>query len=130
MKHPSVLDALTMAVAIGVSLVACGADDQAPSAAAQIRCVDQAFRAGLHVDARDPRKVWATDYDAGRDVAVRPRPPGQFVFDASRPNVLLDVFGNFVSSDGAITMSGCFEAQSRTLYIGPADVPDPNRPPN
>ena len=70
-----------MALVVGVSLVGCGTDDPTPTAAAQITCVDQAFRAGLHVDARDPRKVWATDYDTGRDVAVRPRPPGQFVFD-------------------------------------------------
>ena len=130
MKRSSVLEALTTAFAIGVSLVGCGTDDQAPTAAAQITCVDQAFRAGLHVDARDPRKVWATDYDTGRDVAVRPRPPGQFVFDAARPTVLLDAFGRIVSFDGEITMTGCFDAQSRMLYIGPADVPDPNRPPN
>ena len=119
-----------MALAVGLSLVGCSTDVPAPTAAAQITCVDQAFRAGLHVDARDPRRVWATDYDAGRDVAVRPRPPGQFVFDASRPNVLLDAFGRIVSFDGELTMTGCFDAQSRTLYIGPADVPDPNRPPN
>jgi hypothetical protein len=130
MNRSSVPGALTMALAIVVSLVGCGSGDQAPTAAAQIRCVDQAFRGGLHVDARDPRKVWATDYDAGRDVAVRPRPPGQFLFDASRPNVLLDAFGRLVSFDGEIAMTGCFDAISRTLYIGPADVPDPNRPPN
>jgi len=52
------------------------------------------------------------------------------VFDVSRPNVLLDAFGKIVSFDGEITMTGCFDAQSRTLYIRPADVPDPNRPPN
>ncbi|HYO42455.1 MAG TPA: hypothetical protein VES19_04585 [Candidatus Limnocylindrales bacterium] len=52
------------------------------------------------------------------------------MFDASRPNVLLDVSGKIVSFDGEITMTGCFDAQSRTLSIGPADVPDLNRPPN
>jgi hypothetical protein len=122
------LQALTMALAVGVSLVGCSV--AGPTAAAQITCVDQAFRAGLHVDARDPRRVWATNDDAGRDVAVLPRPPGQFVFDASRPNVLLDAFGKIVSFDGEITITGCFDAQSRTLYMGEADVSNPKQPPN
>lgn len=119
-----------MVFAVGVGLIGCSTDVPAPTAAAQIAFVDRAFRVGLHVDVRDPRRVWATDYDVGRDVAARPRPPGQFVFDAARPNVLLDAFGKIVSFDGEITMTGCFDAKSRTLYIGPTHVPDPNRPPN
>lgn len=93
-------------------------------------CSEQPFRAGLHVDAGDLRKVWATDYAAEEDVVVRPRPPLRFTFDPNDPTVLLDGNGQVVSRDGEITQSGCFDATSRTLYIGAADVPDPNRPPN
>ena len=93
-------------------------------------CVDQPFRAGLHVDARDFRKAWATDYETGRVVAVRPRPPGRFTFDPTRPTVILDAAGNVLSFSGEITQTGCFDAASGVLYIGPGDVPDPNRPPN
>jgi hypothetical protein len=130
MIRSSAFEAVTMVLAMGVSLVGCGTDDRAATAPAQITCVDQAFRAGLHVDARDPRRAWATDDDTGRDVAVRPRPPGQFSFDAARPTELLDAFGRIASFDGEITITGCFDAPCRVLYIGPADVPDPNRPPN
>jgi len=92
--------------------------------------VEQPFRAELHVDASDPRKVWATEYATGRDVAVRPRASGTFTFDDARPASLLDGEGHLVSFTGEITRSGCFDAANQTLYLWIDDVPDPNRPPN
>ena len=91
-------------------------------------CVEQPFRAALHVDANDPRSVWATNYDTGRDVVVRARPPGRFTFDRSRPTTLLDGEGNLVSFDGEISRTGCFDATRQVVYIGAQDLPDPNRP--
>ena len=77
-----------MALAIGVSLFGCGTDVHVPTAAAQTTCVDQAVHAGLGVDARDPREVWATDYDPRRRSPTATS--GQFVFDAARPSVLVE----------------------------------------
>jgi hypothetical protein len=48
----------------------------------------------------------------------------------TRPTVILDVAGNVVSFSGEITQKGCFDTLAGVLYIGPGDVPDPNRPPN
>lgn len=93
-------------------------------------CVEQPFRAELHVDANDPRMVWATHYETGQDIAVQPRGPARFTFDRARPTMLLDGRGNVVSFSGEISLSGCFDAASRTVYVGPGDLPDPNRPPN
>jgi hypothetical protein len=93
-------------------------------------CVERPYRAEMHVDLGDPRKVWATEYEAMRDVAVRPRSAGGFTFDPGRPTTVLDAAGEILTFDGEITISGCFDAASQVLYIGPADVPDPNRPPN
>jgi len=93
-------------------------------------CVEQQFRAELHVDAHDPRMVWATNYETGLDVAVRPRPPGRFTFDRNRPATLLDSSGKVVSFSGEISRTGCVDAARRIVYFGPADLPDPNRPPN
>lgn len=104
--------------------------DQAKTAGPAPVCVEQPFRAELHVDAHDSRSVWATDYETGLDVAVRPRPPGRFSFDLTRPTSLLDGDGNLVTFNGEISRTGCFDAASRTVYLGPADLPDPNRPPN
>ena len=74
--------------------------------------------------------VWATDYETRRDVSVRARPPGRFTFDPERPTSVLDSNGTVVTFDGEITMTGCFDALNQIVYIGPVDVPDPNRPPN
>ena len=111
-------------------LVGCSTDTVPVGTVDDARCVDQPFRAELHVDARDLRKVWATHYETGRIVAVRPRPPGRFTFDPARPTVVLDAASSVVTFSGEITQKGCFDAASGTLYIGPGDVPDPNRPPN
>lgn len=104
--------------------------DDAAGTDVVVACVEQPFRAELHVDANDRRMVWATYHDTGQDVAVRPRSPARFTFDRTRPTTLLDGGGNVVSFSGEISLSGCFDPASRTVYIGPVDLPDPNRPPN
>jgi hypothetical protein len=93
-------------------------------------CVEQPFRAGLHVDANDPRMVWATNYGTGLDVGVQPRAPGRFTFDRGRPTALLDGGGNLLSFNGEISLTGCFDAARQIVYFGPKDLPDPKRPPN
>ena len=93
-------------------------------------CLEQPFRAELHVDANDPRIVWATNYATGLDVAVRPRPPARFTFDPARPTTLLDGSGTIVSFSGEISMTGCLDAGTGVVYFGPSDLPNPNRPPN
>jgi hypothetical protein len=114
------------ALALFAATAGCGTDlvETAPA------CVNRPIRAELHVDLGDPRIVWATDYETMRDVAVRPRSPGRFTFDPARPTTVLDAGGEIVTFAGEITISGCFDAANQTLYLGPGDVPDPNRPPN
>ena len=108
-------------------VVGCGGTETVTPA---VTCVEQPFRAELHVDAHDPRKVWATDYATGRDLAVRPRSPGAFTFDRDRPMSLLDGFGSILSFSGEISQSGCVDQAGQTVYLGAQDLPDPNRPPN
>jgi hypothetical protein len=118
-------------VAVGL-LAACGQaqPDQTERVSLALTCVEQTFRAALHVDANDSRLVWATNYNTGGDVAVQPRPPGRFTFDRDRPTLLLDGGGNLVSFDGEISQTGCFDAVRQIVYFGPQDLPDPNRGPN
>lgn len=111
-------------------VVACGEAETVVTADPRLTCLERPFRAALHVDATDPRLVWATNFDTGRDVTVRARPPGRFTIARGSPATLLDSGGNIVSFDGEITRTGCFDAASQVVYIGPQDVPDPNRPPN
>ena len=117
---------LMFAVAL---LAACGDSEPVPTDRdAAPACVEQPFRAALHVDASDPRVAWATDFASGRDVTVRPRPPERFTVDRSRPTQLLDGEGQLVSFDGEISMTGCFDAARQVVYLGADDLPDPNRP--
>jgi hypothetical protein len=117
-------------VLLSAILLGCSVETIPSEGALSVTCIEQPFRAELHVDARDPRRVWATNYESGLDVAVRPRPPEQFGFDSARPTILLNGHGDVLSFSGEITKTGCFDAAIGTLYVGPADVPDPNRPPN
>ena len=110
-----------------VLTVGCG--DGATASPAAV-CVEQSFRAELHVDAQDPRKVWATHYGTGQEVTVRPRPPNVFTFDPDRPSMLFDGDRELLSFSGEISQTGCFDAATRVVYLGVDDLPDPNRPPN
>jgi hypothetical protein len=66
-----------LGIAIGAAAVACVVvvgctPNVVPLGTTEVAsCVDQPFRAELHVDARDLRLAWATSYDTGRVVAVR-----------------------------------------------------------
>lgn len=130
MRRLSALVTGSVAAVVCMALLGCSANAAPPATAEIATCVEQPFRAELHVDARDPRRVWATHYQTGQDVAVRPRPPDLFNFDLRRSTTLLNAAGDVMSFTGEITQSGCFDVLTQTLYIGPADVPDPNRPPN
>jgi hypothetical protein len=129
MRCDSSAAARTLRILLFASVVGCS-DATTPSEHVEdTPCLDRLFRAALHVDA-DDKRVWATDFESGRDVEVLPRPPGQFAFDPARPTVLFNADGDIVSFSGEITASGCFDPATGTLYIGPGDVPNPDRPPN
>lgn len=115
----------------GISvMVAAGCSEQTSPPSPIVSCIEQAFRAVLHFDAADPRQVWATDLETGRDVVVRPRSGLVWMLDPGPPTRLLDADRRVVANEGDITISGCFEAASRTYSIGPDDLPPPDRPPN
>jgi hypothetical protein len=126
-----VFSAATFVVAVLLCVAVFGCSDETnPSEHVDDpSCIDRPFRAALHVDADDSRRVWATDFEAGRDVAVRPRPPDQFTFDPARPTVLFNADGDVVSFSGEITVSGCLNPATGTLYIGPSRParPEPRR---
>ena len=85
----------------------------------------------LHVDPADPRQVWATDLATEKVLAVRPRPGlGWRVDPASNPGRLLDPSGKVATFEGEIFRQACLDALSNTYYVGPEDLPDPDRPPN
>lgn len=127
MPRVSIAATRVIGVVLFASVAGCS-DETIPSEHVDdTSCLDRPFRAALHVDADDPRRVWATDFESGHDVEVRPRPPDQFAFDPARPTVLFNADGDVVSFSGEITVSGCFNPATGTLYIGPADLPDPNR---
>ena len=85
----------------------------------------------LHVDPTDPRQVWATDIATGGVFALRPRPDlGWTVDPSANPGRLVDSQGRLASFEGEIFRQACFDTATNTFFIGPEDVPDPNRPPN
>ncbi len=92
-------------------------------------CVQQSFRAELHVDPTDDRRIWATDYATGQDFMVKPHSPAVFVIDPSRPTTVLNSQGNVFSFAGEIIRTACVDLANGAIYIGPEDIPDPNRSP-
>jgi len=85
----------------------------------------------LHVDPADARQVWATDLATEKVLAVRPRPGlGGRGDPASNPGRLLDPSGKVTTFEGEIFRQACLDAISNTYYVGPEDLPDPDRPPN
>jgi hypothetical protein len=93
-------------------------------------CRSLPVRAVLHFDAQDPRQIWATRLDAGGDIVVRPRGDTGWRLDPGPPTRLVDAAGRDVGRDGDILRSVCFDAIMGSYYIGPDDLPSPDRPPN
>jgi hypothetical protein len=85
----------------------------------------------LHVDPADPRQVWGTDLATEQVLSVRPRPVlGWKVDPAADPGRLVDPRGKVATFEGEIFRQACFDTLSNTYYVGPEDLPDPERPPN
>jgi len=93
-------------------------------------CVRGPIRAVLHVDATDSRLIWATDLATSRDHPVKPRSELRWGLDPGPPTRLLDGAGRVAGRDGDILSSACVESISGTFFIGPEDLPPPDRPPN
>lgn len=116
--------AVTLWLVCAVLFGGCSRETATPQAA----CVELRSRTELHVDANDARQVWATNYESGLDFTVRPRPPGRFAFDGRDARKLLDGDGKMLATNGTTFEGGCMV--NGTIYIGRADLPDPNRAPN
>lgn len=93
-------------------------------------CKEVAVEAVLHFDAGDSRRIWGTDLETGRDLSVRPKPALGWRIDPGPPQRLVDRAGRIAVFDGDIFRQACFDASTNTFYIGPEDLPDPDRPPN
>ena len=120
-----------VALTLGLVLLgACEATRVVPVAPGP-ECPKVQVAAVLHVDSADPRQVWATDLATEKSIAVRPRPElGWRVDPGSHPGRLVDASGALATFEGEIFRQACFDALSNTYYIGPEDLPDPDRPPN
>lgn len=122
---------LVIALAPAVLL---GCATTAPSAAATAigaDCPKVEVAAILHVDAADPRVVWGTELASGQAIAVRPRPElGWTVRPGDDPNTIVGPDGAVVTFDGEIFRQACHDDATGTFYIGPEDLPDPDRAPN
>lgn len=85
----------------------------------------------LHVDPADPRQVWAIDIATDRVLPVRPRPALGWRIDlGSDPPALVDRAGKIATFDGEIFREACYDAATSTYYVGPEDLPNPDRQPN
>jgi hypothetical protein len=85
----------------------------------------------LHVDASDTRVVWGTEFSNGRAITVRPRPDlGWSVRPGGDPNTIIGPDGDVATFDGEIFRQACRDEATGTFYIGPEDLPDPDRAPN
>ena len=94
-------------------------------------CPKVPVEAVLHVSRGDPRQVWATDLATGNVLAVRPRAELRWRVDPSSDRgQLVAPNGQVATFEGEIFREACFDAFSNTYYIGPEDLPDPNRGPN
>ena len=94
-------------------------------------CPKVQVEAVLHVSRVDPRQVWATDLATEKVLAVRPRADvGWRVDPASDRGQLVARDGQVATFEGEIFRQACFDPISNTYFVGPEDLPDPDRPPN
>lgn len=69
--------------------------------------------------------------DSERVIAVRPRSGLTWTIKGGpEGGIVVDSGGATVTFDGEIFRQACFDAVTGTYYIGPEDLPDPQRPPN
>jgi hypothetical protein len=93
-------------------------------------CEKVAVEVVLHVDGTDSRQTWGTKLQSGQVVNVRPRPDLGWAIDPASPARLLDRTGEVATFEGEIFRQACFLQVTDTFYVGPEDLPEPDRPPN
>lgn len=93
-------------------------------------CEKLAVEVVLHIDGTDSRQTWGTDLTSGQVVNVRPRPDLGWTIDSGAPARLIDRQGEVATFDGEIFRQACLLQITDTLYVGPEDLPDPDRSPN
>jgi hypothetical protein len=114
---------------LGLVLVGCDASSVIlPEVTAD--CRRQSVEAVLHLDAGDPRQIWATRLEDDAILVVRPRSDLGWRLDSGPPTRLLDADGRVAAREGDILRSVCFDVIMGTYFIGPEDLPSPDRPPN
>lgn len=75
--------------------------------------------------------MWGTELSNGRAISVRPRPDlGWSVRPGGDPNTIIGPDGDVATFDGEIFRQACRDEATGTFYIGPEDLPDPDRAPN
>lgn len=93
-------------------------------------CPKSPVEAVLHVDGSRARSIWGRDLQTGQTLDVRPRPVLGWIVDPTSPERVIDASGDVVTFSGEIFRQACFDDSTGVYYIGPEDLPDPNRPPN
>lgn len=116
-------------LALSITIVACGTTTPSPTGPGA-GCRKVQVAAILHVDPDDPRGMWGTDLANGQTLSVRPRPDlGWTVERGADPGTLVAPDGTVATFDGEIFRQSCYDEATGTFFIGPEDLPDPNRPP-
>ena len=129
MRGTKLLAHLPLLLAAGSAVGACEVAELL-RIAPQPACEKVAVEAVLHVDGTDSRQTWGTDLGSGKVVNVRPRPDLGWTIDPASPARLLDRRGDVATFDGEIFRQACVLEGTDTFYVGPEDLPDPDRPPN
>jgi hypothetical protein len=117
---------VTLCVLGSVTLAACGS--RAPSLTKVGPCAEVQTRAILHLSAAGPRRLWATDMATGAEYVVASRANQVWAIRSGTPDRLMNAGGQVVAYEGDILNGGCLEGS--TLFVGPENLPSPDRPPN
>jgi hypothetical protein len=107
-------------VVLTLACVACGSVpsiDLGP----QPDCVKTPLFATLHLDATDPRYLWATTRSSGAAIDLRLRSDASLGVREGPPTVLVSD-GAIVGRDGDIVLAGCRDLVTGAYFIGPEDV--------
>lgn len=123
------LSPVLVGLALSTTLVACGTTTPSPTSPVA-GCPKVKIAAILHVDPGDPRGVWGTELSNGQLISVRPRSDlGWTVERGADPGTLVAPDGTTATFDGEIFRQACYDEATGAFFIGPEDLPDPNRPP-